>query len=163
MVHWHEQENALSFLLMRKWILANEIYVLWDFTLWATSWSCVGATSWDYAGATSWGPEHRKVPHMVQSVTHSTKCHIVGYVFHRKKMRKFEGDRKRFLWIYFIIFPKDHGISSIALCISKYVFSIRKTSLLTEFCTHYSLLWFSFQKAGLIRDEWQVEDGRWFG
>ena len=70
------------------------------------------------------GPERRKVPRMVQSATHSTKCHIAGYVFHRKKMRKFESDRNRFLWIYFIVFPKDHGISSIALCISMYVFSL---------------------------------------
>ena len=36
-------------------------------------------------------------------------------------------------------------------------FRIRKTSLLTRFCTHYSLLWFSFQKSRLIREEW--EDG----
>ena len=36
-------------------------------------------------------------------------------------------------------------------------FGIRKTSLLTGSCTHYSLLWFSFQKSGLICDEW--EDG----
>ena len=75
MVHWHEHENALSFLWMRKWILVNEISVLCDFALGAASWSCVGATSWDYAEATSWGPERRKVPRMVQNATHSAKCH----------------------------------------------------------------------------------------
>ena len=75
MVHWHKHEKALSFLWMRKWILINGISVLWDFALGATSWSCVGATSWDYAGATSGRLEHHKVPRMVQSATHSTKCH----------------------------------------------------------------------------------------
>ena len=69
MVHWHEHENALSFLWMKKWILANGIFVLWDFALGATSWSCVGATSWDYVGATSWGPKRPKVPRAAQSAT----------------------------------------------------------------------------------------------
>ena len=42
------------FYKMRKMILANKIFVLWDFVLGVTSWSCVGTTSWDYAGVTSW-------------------------------------------------------------------------------------------------------------
>ena len=36
-------------------------------------------------------------------------------------------------------------------------FHIRNTGLLTEFYTHYSLLWFSFQKSGLISEEWEDE------
>ena len=92
MVHCHEHENALSFLWMRKWILANEISILWDFALGVTSWNCVGATSWDYVGATSWRPERNtwcKVPRTVQKAT------IAEYVFYWKKMKKFESEKKK--------------------------------------------------------------------
>lgn len=61
--------KCIEFSTNEKWILTNKIFVLWDFALGVTSWSCVGATSWDYAGATSWGPERCKVPRTAQSAT----------------------------------------------------------------------------------------------
>ena len=60
------------------------------------------------------------------SATHSAKCQVLRkmpyawYVFYWKKMWKFESNRKRFLWIYFIVFWKYHGILSIYI-VYKYV------------------------------------------
>ena len=53
-----------------------------------------------------------------------------------------------------------HGTSFMCTVLCMYVcmyFGIFKTGLLTEFRTHYSLLWFNFLKSGLIHDE------RWEG
>ena len=126
-----------------------------------------------------------------QIATHGVKCHAQNkvpqlqnmYFIERKwkSLKATERDFYEFILQYFkiekvwkrqkeIFMNLFYSISKrswhINHCIMyKYVciFCIRKTRLLTEFYTHYSLLWFSFQKSGLILDEWQVEDDRWFG
>ena len=117
-VHLHKHENALSFLWMRKWILANWISVLWDFAL--------GATSWDYAEATSWGPQHRKVPCMVQSVTHSATCHNCRICISLTAKEKVWKWQKEIFMNLFTVFPKDYAYHPFALCINMYVFWYKK-------------------------------------
>ena len=144
-IHLHKHENALSFLWMRKLILANGIYVLWDFALGATSWSCVGATSWGR------GRERCKVPRMAQSSTLQDTYFIEGKYESLKAI-----ERVFYKFVYSISKWSWHIIHLhyIKVCMH---FCITKTSLPTEFCNHYSLFWFSFQNSGLIRDEWEDE------
>ena len=94
-IHWHKQENTLSFVWMRKWILVNEISTLWNFAM--------GATSWDYAGATSLGPTCREVPRMVQSAAQRKVPHCIIYILLKENVKVWKR-QKEILWICFRYF-----------------------------------------------------------
>ena len=59
-----------------------------------------------------------------------------------------------------LYFEKIITYHPFALCVCMYI-GIRKTSLLIEFCTHYSLLWFNFQRLDVWEEglELRMVDG----
>ena len=79
--------------------------------------------------------------HVGCKVPHSAKCHIVGYAFIERKYESLKARERDFAEFVLQYFQKIMTYHSSALCISMYVLSYKKkTSLLTEFYTHYSLL-----------------------
>ena len=77
--------------------------------------------------------------------------------FIERKCESLKATKRDFDEFVFKYFEKIMAYHPFALYIVCMYFGTRKTSLLLEFCTHYSLLWFSFQKSRLIRNEWEDE------
>ena len=85
-------------------------------------------------------PKRREVPRMMQVPRIAQGATLQDTYFIERKCESLKATERDFDKFVLKYLEKNHGISSIALCISVHVFSIRKTSLLTEFYTHYSLL-----------------------